>query len=217
MTVLPFQYFQLLSLLLAILCSKGLLKYGIILFIPLLIIINITEILGVNYKALGWKDNYLLYNINYLIISTVLTLFLYYKMLEMNARVRQVFLMVAILLIIFLLLNICFMQGPHSFNTYSLIVIELTNIILSCIVLFQLVFSTSTSKNLFTEPYFWINTGTLFFTLGTIVLFGLQQYILKNEIKLNDKSLYYALAPILNIFLYSAWGYGFLLCRTNKS
>jgi hypothetical protein len=35
---------------------------------------------------------------------------------------------------------------------------------------------------------------------------------LKNHIQLDNKSLYHALAPILNVILYSAWGYGFFKC-----
>ena len=217
MKILFFQCFQILCLLFAVMFSRRLRGEGIGLFIPLLIIINSTEIIGVNYKVIGWQNNYALYNIFYLNLSTFLMLLLYYKMLEMNKQMQRVFKGICILMALFLTINLWFIQGINSFNTYSLIIIELANIILSSIVLFQLVFGADVIKNLFKTPYFWINAGTLFFSLGTLVLFGLQRYIIENNISLNHKSLYYALSPFLNIVLYSAWAYGFLLCQTAKS
>ncbi len=143
-------------------------------------------------------------------------LLLFYRMLVMNRRMRQLFQVIGVLLMAFLLINISLLQGLWVFNNYSLIAVEIIKIMLSCIVLFQLVFHGESSRSLFREPYFWINAGTLFYSLGTLVLFGMQQYILKNNIKIENKTLYHALTPILNIILYTAWGYGFILCQTKK-
>lgn len=216
MRILFFQYFQLLSLLLAVICSRGLNRWGIWLFIPLLVVINCTEILGVNFRYLNWRNNYFLYNISYLHLNTLLMLGLFYWMLVMDKRMRQIFGVITVLLMLFMLLNISFLQGFWAFNTHSLIAVEIIKIILSCIVLFQLVFLGETNRNLLREPYFWINAGTLFYSLGTLVLFGLQQYILKNNIKIENKTLYHALTPTLNIILYTAWGYGFILCQKTR-
>lgn len=212
MTIENFQYFQLLSLLLAIICRHGLYKWQMGAFIPLLIIINCLEITGVNFRLFGWANNYFIYNI-YLLSSTFFMLWIFYRMLVMDKRMREIFQVISVLLLSFMLLNICFLQGFWKFNTYSLITAELVNIVLSCIVLFQLVFTGDDNKGLFNHPFFWFNVGTLFFSLGTIVLFGLHDYIIKHQIFIKHKSLYHALSPILNVIMYSSWGYGFIQCR----
>lgn len=216
MRIALFQYFQIICLIVAVLYFKRLGKWQIRVFLPLLIFTNLAEMAGVNARILGWYPNYFIYNI-YLVGSATFMIYLFYRMLSMNQRMKQIFIIIGVLLLTFLLLNISFLEGFHQFNSLSLVLIELLNIILSCIVLFQLVFHQDNSKSLFKEPYFWINTGTLFFSLGTIVLFGLQKYIINNHLQIENKSLYHALAPILNIILYSAWSYGFLQCRKTSS
>lgn len=216
MTIEWFQYFQLLSLLLAIVSSRGLKAWHISGFIPLLVIINVIEITGVNYKLFGWRNNYFLYNI-YLLVNEAFLLYFFYRMLVMDKRMREVYQIIGFLVIAFLLLNITLLEGFWKFNTYSLILTQLINVVISCIVLFQLVYSDDDSRILFKEPFFWINTGTLFFSLGTIVLFGLHRYIISNNIQIDHKSLYRALSPILNVILYIAWGYGFFQCSRKLS
>lgn len=207
-----FQYFQFCSLLLSIIYSKRLQLWKITFFIPLLLLTNGVEVIGVNFRNFGWDNNYFLYN-SYLLLTTPLMLYLFYRMLLMNKAMRQLFQLISFLIILFQLLNFIFIQGVNQFNNYSLLLIAIVNIIMSCVILFQVVFADDTSKNLFSEPYFWINSGTLFFNLGTLVLFGLQRYIIQNHVEINNKSLYHALAPILNMVLYSSWGYGFFLCK----
>jgi len=110
-------------------------------------------------------------------------------------------------------INYLFLQGTKQLNTHSIILIEIMNIILSCFVLVQLVFKDDIERSLFNEPYFWINVGSLFFSLGTLVVMGLQQYIRANYIQLNKVSAYFFIMPFLNVILYSSWSYGFILCK----
>ncbi|PZR32342.1 MAG: hypothetical protein DI538_19665 [Azospira oryzae] len=211
-----FQYFQILSLLLAIIHRRGLKLWRISAFIPLLATINAIEITGVNYKYFGWSDNYFLYNI-YLVVNEAFMLYIFSRMLILDKRMREIFQIISVLCMAFMLLNITLIKGFHDFNTSSLVLTQLINIFVSSIVLFQLVYSGDHNRVLFKEPFFWINAGTLFFSLGAIVLFGLNKYIRDNNIQIEQKTLYHALVPILNVILYSAWGYGFIKCSRTSS
>lgn len=216
MTLNFYQYFQLLCLLIAIGNYRYLSAMGIRAFIPLLFITNVLEMLGINYKRLGWESNYFIYNL-YLVITTPFFLYLFSRMLGPGDKERRIFLVASVLIMLFLLLNFFFGQGMATFNTYSLIVVELTNIILASLILIRLALQSDLEVNLVKEPFFWINAATLLFSLVTLVLLGFQQYIRLNKIKLHDKSLYYAIMPAANVVLYLVYAYAFVLCRMRMS
>src|ERR1700742_4525945 len=127
------QYFQILSLLLSIVYSKGLRKFKISLFIPLLLIVCVTEFIGSNRAYFGWKNNYLLYDW-YLIVTLPITYYIFYRMLEYAGAVRVIFFSLGFLLLTFMLLNLFFIQGTDQFNTYSLILTEFVTTLLSLLV-----------------------------------------------------------------------------------
>lgn len=210
-----FEYLQILSLIIALLCYKGLRLYGILLFIPFLFFDCITDFLGDNYLIFGWEDNYFLYNY-YLLITTPLSLFLFYKMLSLN-KAKIIFLVISILLMSFITINYFFIQGKAQFNSYSLLLGMTINIIFSSLILIRLVADDTKILNLFKEPFFWINAATLLFSLGTLVVLGLQQYIVANDIKYKEEILYNVIMHILNVFLYAALSYGFILCHLQKN
>ena len=89
---------------------------------------------------------------------------------------------------------------------------------LSCLVLVKVAIDDNKLQSLYKEPFFWMNAGNLLFSLGTLVVLGLQQYIADNNIKFSGQALYNAVMSILNVFLYVALSYGFILCQkqTNK-
>ena len=62
------EYFQVISLLAAIIFYKGLAHYKLTAFIPLLLIACVVEFLGVNSEYFGWKSNYFIYNF-YLLLT----------------------------------------------------------------------------------------------------------------------------------------------------
>lgn len=211
-----FQYWQLLSLLIACICIRELRRFSIAAFMPLLIIANVVEIIGVNFRLFGWPNNYFVYNM-YLIFTTPLYLYLYSQMLFLAGYALHVFRVIALLCMLLILLNYFFLQGTDIFNTNSLILIMLLNIIFSCLVLFRLSSYNFVQPNLFREPYFWINAATLLFSMVTLVLLGLQPYIRSNHIEIGNKSLYYAIMPMPNVILYAAYSYAFLLCKLQKT
>ncbi len=213
-----FEYLQIASFVIAVVCCKALYRKGIVMFIPLLFLGCIADLLGDNYATFGWKNNYFLYNY-YLLITTPLSLYLFYKMIDVHAKSKVAFLIITILCLLLIVLNYFFIQGRFQFNSYSLLLIMIVNIIFSCLVLVKIAIDDNKLQSLYKEPFFWLNAGNLLFSLGTLVVLGLQQYIVANKINLNGQSLYNVVMPILNVLLYIALSYGFILCQmqTKKS
>jgi len=204
-------YFQLISLLIALLCHVRLKAYHLTNYIPLLYITCIIELSAGIVKQTS-QVNYFIYNL-YLLFSTPIQVLLFYRMLKPLSNGKVLMLSVSTLLLLFLVVNFYFLQGLETFNSYSLIFIMLFNIVCSSLVLLKTLLLEERQTNVFKEPYFWINSATLLFSLGTLVVLGLQQYIIINKIQIENKSVYRSIMPILNVILYSAYSYAFLLCQ----
>jgi len=211
-----FQYFQIIALLLAVVYYRGLKKYRLTAFIPLLIIVNIVETVGMNWKNLGWSNNYSVYNL-YLIFSTPLYLYLYSVMLDLRDKALMLYAAISILCITFIVVNFFLLQGTKDFNSYSMVLISILYIVFSCLVLFRMSLASNVAINLYREPYSWISSANLFFSMITLVFLGLQHYILVNNVKLGNKTMYYALMPSANAILYAGFAYAFVLCNQKRS
>jgi hypothetical protein len=212
MHIIWVQYFQILSLLLSIMYSKGLSKFKINLFIPLLLVVCITEFIGINSRSyFGWKNNYLVYDC-YLIISFPITYYIFYKVLAYTSWLRVIFFSLGFLILTFFLLNIFFIQGVQYFNTYTLILTEFVTALLSLLVLIKLFKEDDFSIMLYEHPYFWISGATLIFSVSTLVILGLQQYINVHKLQFEGENIYRILTPIMNVVLYVSYSYAFFLC-----
>lgn len=208
---------QLLSFFVAIFCYKGLKSFSLFFFIPLLAFTCTIEILATNNTLFGWKSNYFIYN-TYLLISLPLYLIIYGKMIDLNAKTKTVYVIICILCESLIVLNYCFLEGWLVFNSYSLVFIEVLQIIFCCFLLIQQALRDD-KYNIYIlkHPYFWINASTLLFSLGTFVLLGLQKYIALHHIEIDGKTIYRIFLPILNVILYSSYTYAFILCKTQRN
>jgi len=217
MTLLYFQYFQMFSLLLAVLCRKGLNTFSIGILIPILLVDNVADFLGVNdYYIFHSTDNYFIYNIYYL-VSTPLYLYLFTIMLKGDAREHRRLLFAALAIEGFLLINYFFIQGILPFDSFSAILVNLTNFVFSCLVLARLAMRKEENSPLLMDPFFWINAMILLFSIVSIVVLGLQKYIAVNHIQYDGKSLYIALSQAANAVLYTGYSGAILLCQMQRS
>jgi hypothetical protein len=121
------------------------------------------------------------------------------------------------LCIILMLVNILFIQGKIQFNTYSIGLYEIIMIIFSGMSLVRLTVLDQNELNFMREPFFWINSLNLIFGLITLVVLGLQRYILINHIEIAHRALYRAIMPAINAIVYGGYSYAFILCRTQKT
>jgi hypothetical protein len=211
-----FSYFQLISLGVAIYCRKGLRACSLLAFIPLLVIVNLAELIGSNYLNFGWKSNYFVYNI-YMLVSTPFFFYLAGKMLFLTKKETIVFRIVCSLCMLLILVNYGFKQGQTEFNTYSMGLIEIMRIIFSGLCLLRLIVLDREEINFLKEPYFLINSLNLLAGLITLVVLGLQSYILLNKIEIANRSLYAAILPVVNAIVYSGYSYAFILCKMQKT
>lgn len=215
--ILPYLFCQLLSLLIAIFCYKRLRMFSLQAFIPLLLITCSIEILASCNEMFGWKSNYFLYNW-YLLLSPPFYLYLFYKMLDLQGTAGFVFAVIALLAVLLVFLNYFFVQGNSIFNNYSFLFIEIINIVFCCIILFKMALIDEPGPEpLFQLPYFWISLSLLLFSLGAVVVLGMQEYIAKNKIEIEGKPLYRFIMPALNMVLYLGYSYAFLLCRKKNN
>ena len=211
-----FEYFQIASLLTALYCYRGLRACSLLAFIPLLFIVNITHLSGINYRMLGLQSNYSIYNL-FLLASTPFYFYIAGKMLFLTGRETIVFHTVCVLCLILVSVNFFFIQGQSRFNTYSFVLIEIMMIVFSSLSLVRLTLLDQRELNFIREPFFWINTVNLLFGLIALVVLGLQEYILTNHIEINNKTLYHSILPSLNAIVYAGYSYAFILCRKQKT
>ncbi|MBC7588450.1 MAG: hypothetical protein H7178_08820, partial [Chitinophagaceae bacterium] len=181
-------------------------------FLPLLAVVCTIELLATNNEFFGWKSNYFLYNY-YLLVSLPLHFYIFYKILGLVGTTKYVFLTIALLGIALSLFNYFSYQGKSVFNSNTLLFFEIINIFFSCILLIQMSLEDNSRVPILKHPYFWVAAPTLLFSLGTMVVLGLQQYISSNHIQVDGKSLYRIIVPALNVLLYSGYTYAFILCR----
>src|SRR4249919_3440578 len=119
-----YEYFQIISLCVAIYCWKGLKSCSLLAFIPLLVIVNITELIGINFRAFGWSSNYRIYNL-YILASTPFFFYLAGKMLFLTKKESIIFYIVCVLCLVLVFVNFFYIQGNIEFNTYSIGLVEI--------------------------------------------------------------------------------------------
>lgn len=209
-------YLEFFSLLLSIVFIRGLKKWGLQSFVPLLLITCVTELLGTNRSYFGWKSNYFIYNY-YLIVSYPLYMHIYLSMLNYSGLARKGFIGITIAITILFTLNNHYIQGPESFNTYSLILTEISCTLLSLLVILKLFEQDDFAIKLQSHPYFWISGSLLLYSVTMVVILGLQPFIQINKIQIDGKNIYRILSPIVNIILYGSFSYAFLLCNKLKN
>jgi hypothetical protein len=204
-------YFEILSVLCAVIYYRELHNFHLGIWLPLVLINCITDIIGDNF-AKAKIPNYYIYN-SYLLISTPLYLCAFFKMLNYKGFIKKIFVVISILILLFIMLNLVFIQGHKEFDTYSLILIEFIISLLSLLVLLKLFNDNSSHFLLQDHPHFWIGGATLIFSVSTLFILGLQKFIEVNQLQIDGKNIYRILIPLLNIILYSSYSYAFFLCK----
>lgn len=207
-----YQILQLISLITAIAYFKELKRFKLTAFIPLLIIVCVTEGIAANYKFFGWKSNYAVYNI-YFVFSTPVSLYLSYNMLEYKGIARSLFIFISICVSIFLLCNVLFIQGTIVIATYSYFAAMSAMVVFSFLVVLRLFLDDDSSLLLNQHPYFWINAATVIFSIGALFIMGISGFIKNHKVQISGHNIYQYVTQALNYVLYGAYIYAFWLCK----
>lgn len=197
----------------AFVCRKGLNTFSLGIFIPILILDNLTEILGSNHLALfHTRGNDYIYNI-YFLLSTPLFFLLFAAMLDASPRDRRRLFWTGLAIEGFLLVNYFFIQGQIEFDSFSGQLVSLTCIILPCIILTRLAIRKDDESSLVHDPIFWINAMLLLFNLVTLIVLGMHKFIVQHKLEIIHLNLSSAILQAANAVLYTGYSYAFLLCQ----
>lgn len=115
---------------------------------------------------------------------------------------------------LFFIINIAFIQGIHTFNTYSYVAGGAAVIVWTCMYFTELL-SKPKFSSIIEQPLFWISTGLLFFYLGNIPFYGMINYLLKNHYGIVKN--YFVIVLILNVLKYSLYAVGFLCTKPKQN
>ena len=201
----------------ALICRKGLNHFGLGILVPILIVTNLTEILGVNCKHFfNTSSNEFIYNISYLLL-TPMYLYLFASMLGGNSCERRRLRWIALAIETFLISNFCFVQGWNHFNTFSALLVAMTFIILSCLVLTRLTIRKDDETSLVHDPTFWINSFILLINLVFLLILGTYKFTVTNSLNISTQNLYLAIMPAANVVFYTGYGSSFLLCQMQRN
>lgn len=171
-----------------------------------------TIYIEVNGYLLGSKgiNNTIYFNI-FSIVGFDFYLYLIYHYIQ-SRIVKILIIIAAVSYTIVASVNLIFYQGLHQFNTLSYAFNSLL-IIIFCGCFFFEVFTRQKAENLLRNPGFWIVTGLLIFTISTLPLLGLANFI--TQLSQNSLTIFQGILRISNVLLYLLFTIAFL-CRINS-
>ena len=115
--------------------------------------------------------------------------------------------------IIVALLGAVFIDGIYNWNTVAFQVNSFVLVVFSILYIYEL-YQRPVYENVLKIPFFWVNTGILFYCTGTFFQMGFHHYVEAKDPQL-AKSLN-LVNQVLNYFLYSCYLKAFL-CKTQTS
>jgi hypothetical protein len=123
-----FQIFEWASLIAAVYCRRGLAYFSIGIFIPLLLVVNVFETIGVNHRLFHRHDSYNIYSF-YNLAVTPLYLYAFQQMMMAGKTERYLIRFVGVICMLLLLINLFYIQGLYLFNTWSITLTQVMNIV----------------------------------------------------------------------------------------
>jgi hypothetical protein len=147
-------------------------------FIPFLLMVVGTELIGLYYQKVLHKPNTWLYNI------TIPIEYIFYGLiiccLCRNKNSAKLIYILVGFYAFFALINLLFFQGYTNLASNNLKVGSILMIVVSATGLLDL-FQNDEHKTLLKNPLFWICTGILFFNSGEFLYYSFIDVLLKND------------------------------------
>jgi hypothetical protein len=207
-----FLWFELLSLMVAVFSYQYLKGSNLFWFIPFLILTNIQE-WGSHYGLFTYNDNNSL-SVN--IFTTIEFMFyswLFYQEITKNSY-RKIIFTTSLILLVAIIINILFVQGPHTIHTYTFLGGSVLMVFFVFLYFYDLFFKEQ-AVVLRNNPIFWICIGLLFYYTGMFSIYAFL-HVVSDEMKVRYAGLFFILVNVFNIILYSCFTIAFL-CRRWKS
>lgn len=175
------------------------------------IIIAAKEITCVILAQNGYR-NLAIYNIANIIDS--IPLFLIYYLEFKSKNLKQIILSFIIVSTLFSILNIIWLQGFLSFNTFSIFSVNFFKTI-TTLLYFYILLKEAENLNLIKTPLFWVSAGLLIYSVGTSLIFSLYEIYLEFPVEISDGI--WAINSLLYIFLNILFSIAFLCQPKNKT
>lgn len=183
--------FSTLSFIVGLLCIKSINRY----LVPIFLIVSVsfvTEIINVVYASSNINNFYIFHL--FTILEFILISFFY--ILFFKKYLRPVFLLLPIPVFLIVAFIDYRINGVDSMDSLSASVEAL---LLSMYALFSFLFVMRKLlfESLLSEPFFWINSGVLFYFSGGLLVFAFSNYFLATE--LSNHSALWSIPQLLNI------------------
>jgi hypothetical protein len=209
-----YHFFEYLSFIFSLVYYKGLKSYSLQLMAPFLLYICCSETVASYYVEFGMPTARGFVNVYY-VVSAAVFYVLFYNMLKPKAVYEKTYKIIAVLSMIFFLLDL-FTGNIFEVNTATVYISFIQHIFLCLLLLFKLAFDENSRISILKHPYFWIAVGVLIFSLVTMVAWGLLQYMFRNQVKIFGKNAYLVIIQTSCVVLYSCYCYAFYLTSKTK-
>ncbi|TAH06327.1 MAG: hypothetical protein EAZ13_09795, partial [Sphingobacteriia bacterium] len=113
-------------------------------------------------------------------------------------------------------LNLKYIQGFHTFHSYTFLLGSFFMVLFSCLFFFESVRLENLHKMLPDQPFFWVCTAFIMFYLGSVVINSLFQYLMSFDMQSQGKRIYSIINQSLNLLLYTGFIYAFILCHRKR-
>lgn len=160
------------------------------------------------YQTAYWnysRSNLFIY-CGFLTVRLIFTLLIYYQVLH-SKRIKKIIKHLSIPLLCFFIINYFFIQMPDRVNTYSIVLLHLTSIILA-FMFFNQILKDKKIVQLSVQPMIWISLGIFIYHAGTLPYFIFLNYLNKEYVTLALSLL--NINQALNIIMYSFFLIAFL-------
>ena len=182
-------------------------------FLPFLFLTLIVELTGLWMTQHGIK-NYLLFNV-FTTFEFIFYAFLFYKHYRKN-NFKLLSVVFMPLYIIAVFINLMYFQGIEKFHTYTFLLGSFFIVVFCCLFFYESVLPEYLENTLTKQPFFWVCTGLLLFYLGSVIINALFEYLRSFDMQIEGKKIYGTINQSLNVILYSAFIFSFILCRNNS-
>ncbi|MEN9599687.1 MAG: hypothetical protein RL596_2006 [Bacteroidota bacterium] len=182
-------------------------------FLPFLLLTLIVELIGFWYIQKGLR-NYMMYNV-FTSIEFLFYAFLFYRHFRQKVF-KKIALFFIPLYILAVTINLSLIQGTNHFHTYTFLLGSFFIVVFCCLFFYESVLPEQLENKLTEQPFFWVCTGLLLFYLGSVIINALFEYLRSFDMQEEGKRIYGIINQSLNVVLYSAFIFAFILCRNNS-
>jgi len=154
------------------------------------------------HAKLGIGNNYI--GDAYRLIEFTLLLIIYYRAFN-NPKIFRVFLVLAVLYVLFFTLNVILLQ-QEKINSYTYVILAGVFVVLAVLFFYKLMKDLPTLE-VYRLPMFWINVAVLVYFAGNLFLWIVSHYLVT---VMNDNlRVYWSFHNFLNIFKNILFAVGF--------